>query len=185
MTAGGRHVEDRQAIDADADGAQVRRHQPRAQPHEPRLFVEVEAGEPVESRGGRIFRPMRRPEPLHAPALLIDEHRRIGALDDVAKDAGETRDLRAIADIPPEQDQTPGTGAGDEAAFVAGKVEAGAAADEGARGALMARRHSKRRAGAGRCRPQLRATKQAPPPAFSLLHRTLASSLASPTTRTR
>ena len=47
-------------------------------------------------RAGRILGPVRRPEPLHPAALLIDQHQRVAA-DRLAAFAGEPRDLLRVS----------------------------------------------------------------------------------------
>ena len=61
----------------------------------------------VETRRGGIGRPMRRTHPLHAPALLIDQHGRVGASDEFAEGARQRAQLLAIRDVALEQDQPP------------------------------------------------------------------------------
>ena len=76
---------------------------------------------------------MRGPHALHAPAFLIDEHRRVGAADDLAKRGSEGLHLRDVLDVALEEDQTPGLALANEGAFLGAKSSPGAAADEGER----------------------------------------------------
>ena len=79
------NVEHRRAIDIDADGQKIMRHQAGAEtrnlaPDE--RIVGVDA--PVDS-AGRIPGPMRRAHALDAPAFLIDENRCFGPPDGLAQ----------------------------------------------------------------------------------------------------
>ena len=66
-----RHVEHRQAVDIDADGPEVLADEPSREPDRGGAGFEIlDRG---EARRGGILAPVRRPEPLHAAALLIDE----------------------------------------------------------------------------------------------------------------
>ena len=78
-----RHVEHRRTVDVDPDGPQLRRDQPVAQPH--RRDPPRAVGKPlafVERR--QPLPPGRRPQPRDAPALLVDQDRRV-APDRVAQ----------------------------------------------------------------------------------------------------
>ncbi len=87
-------------------------------------------GERADARRARVGLPMGRPHALHAPALLIDEHRRIRAADDLAKRGSQRMQLRRILDVALEEDQPPGLALPNEGALVGTKNGPGAAADE-------------------------------------------------------
>ena len=106
-------VEHRRAIDADADLAQIVGDEAR---REPGGALRLDRG--LEARGSGIGRPMRRAHALHAPAFLVDQHRRVGAPDAVAKRFGQRAQLPAIDDVALEQDQAPGARVADERALL-------------------------------------------------------------------
>ena len=72
----------------------------------------------AESGPGRIVRPVRRPEALDLPALLVDQHGRIRRACGLPHFTNQRFDLRGIVDIAPEQDETPGALGRDERALV-------------------------------------------------------------------
>ena len=63
--------------------------------------------------------PMRRLEPLHPAAFLVDQHRRIGAADDGAQALDQGADLRRLGTVAGEQDEAERIGLGEEPAFLA------------------------------------------------------------------
>ncbi len=67
-----RNVGKRQAIDRDADIREIGRDQPRAEARRMQSRLRIAVIECAVMRARRISRPVRRSEPLHAPALLID-----------------------------------------------------------------------------------------------------------------
>ena len=73
-----RHVGERQAIDVDADAVEIAGDQPRAQAGGRKPACAIAFVERAVGRAGRIGRPVRRAEPLHPAALLVDQDRRIG-----------------------------------------------------------------------------------------------------------
>ena len=70
-----------------------------------------------EGRGRRQQPGQRRSQPLHAPALLVDQHEIAVAADGVAEVIDEAADLLARAAIPREQDQPRWLGFGQERAL--------------------------------------------------------------------
>ena len=52
---------------------------------------------------------MGRPHPLHPPAFLVDEHRRVRAADALAKRTRQLAELLTVADIALEEDEAPGS----------------------------------------------------------------------------
>ena len=81
VSAGGRHVQHRKAVDIDPDGSEIVRHPARRQAHERSAFFRLQVDISVEVGGRRILRPDRRAHPLDAAALLIDQHGRIFSPD--------------------------------------------------------------------------------------------------------
>ena len=102
VAAGRRHVEHRRAVGVDAGGAQLRRRQLGGEPRRAAGLGGIVGIEPpVGGRGGQLA-PVRRPEPPHAPALLVDEHEDVGA--DRAR--AQPRSAGAPAPGPPRCGQT-------------------------------------------------------------------------------
>ena len=91
--AGDRHIGERQAIHVDPERREVAGDQARAQARRLQRRSGVAVLDPPIVRAGRIARPMRRAEALHAAAFLIDQNGRIGAADRLAKIRDETRAL--------------------------------------------------------------------------------------------
>ena len=75
---------------------------------------------------------MRRPEPLHAAAFLIDQHRRIGPADRLAKARDQPANLLGRLDIALEDDEPPGRRVTQEGSFRRRNVDAGETRNEGA-----------------------------------------------------
>ena len=68
-----RHVRQWQAVDVDAERGKISRDQPRAEPGRPQPFRLVAIEKRAIGRARRIDRPMRRPQPLHPSAFLVDQ----------------------------------------------------------------------------------------------------------------
>ena len=130
MRTVGRRVEHRHAIHVDPRFAQIMCDQPRAEPGEPRRLRLVRAGL-FETRSAWIGAPVRAREPLHAPALLIDQHRRVSP-QRVADFGGQPRDLLARVDVAAKQDHAPWRSLAKKSALVGLESEVFQAADEGA-----------------------------------------------------
>ena len=128
---GNRQVEHRQAIDGDAEPVEVVGDQPRAEPGR-----HLGAAGPATSRwrGRRDRGAIRRPEPGHPAALLVDQHRRIAA-----PDAGAQRLRPARAPGPGARQlrrnrmKPEGSASAKKAALGGGQPLAGAAQDNRAR----------------------------------------------------
>ena len=120
-------VEHRRAIDADPDLDQIGGDEPRRQPGG--AFRRACRG---ETRRRRIGRPIWRPHALHAPAFLVDEHRRVGAADNGAEVVGERAQLRPVDHVALEEDQSPRLRVAEERAFFGAEARPGAAEDNGA-----------------------------------------------------
>jgi hypothetical protein len=74
---------------------------------------------------------MGRRHPLNPAALLIDQHRRIGAADAFPERLRQLTHLIAVDDISFEEDKAPRIFATQEGPFFVTEREPGAAADEG------------------------------------------------------
>ena len=122
------HVEDRRAIDGDPDLAQIAGDQAGDQAGGVLRLGRLRPR--FDGAGGRIARPMRRSQPLDPPALLVDQHRRIGPPDAFAERTDERAQLIAIADIALEEDKAPRVTLPEEASLLRPEGEAGAAANE-------------------------------------------------------
>ena len=77
--AGDRHIGERQAVDVDPKRLEIGRDQPGAEPGGGKAGRRVAVVEPAIGRAGRIGRPVRRSEPLHPAALLVDQDGRLSA----------------------------------------------------------------------------------------------------------
>ena len=93
----------------------------------------VPAVELAVQGAGRIGAEMRRTDPLHAPALLIDQDGSVLALQHFAHSAAKPLDLLGGVDVPLEQDHAPGTRVTQERGLVVGELGPGETADEGVR----------------------------------------------------
>jgi hypothetical protein len=93
-------VGERHAVDIDADRGEIRRDQPRAEPRRRQPELRRAVVQSAIDRAGRIIlRPMRRPQPLHPPAFLVDQHGSIGAPHRRAKIANQRPDLGRRTDV--------------------------------------------------------------------------------------
>ena len=115
--AGDRDVRHRQAIHIDAEREQITGDQARPEPRGFEARRPVVVVEPSVVGTRRIARPMRRPEPLHAAALLIDQHRRIGPADRRAELSDQPANLLGRRDVALEDDQPPGRSLTQERTF--------------------------------------------------------------------
>ena len=132
----GRHVEDRQAVDVDADGEQVFAHEPGDEPD--RLGPLLQVVDRGVARGGGVAAPVRQPEPLHAAALLVDEDHRLVAAERRANVARQRVDLLPGVDVAAEENDAERVGVLQEGTLVRRKRRAEAAADEGSHAARSA-----------------------------------------------
>ncbi len=141
---GHRHVQHRQAVHVDPDRLQVMRHQPRAQPDQlarrQRVIHCLQIG-----LARRIFRPVRRPHPLHPAALLVDQDRGTGVADAVAQRVSQGPHLLRTVDIAPEQDEAPRPRPGEEGAFRLRQPMAATAVDRRRGHRSVSARNSRRR----------------------------------------
>jgi len=125
-----RDVTGRRAIAVDADGAQLGRLKPRAQPNPPRT-----AQKRILKRR-RPVAPMGRPQALHPPALLIDKDRRIPP-QGRAQIGGQAGKLRGIFDIAGKQDQPPRVGRAQKGRFIGAQHRPLDAQNRGATGGYL------------------------------------------------
>ena len=79
ITAGHRHIGKRQAIDIDADYGQVGGNQVTGHARRRQACRRLAVVKCAVARAGRIGRPMRRAQALHAAAFLVDQHGRFPA----------------------------------------------------------------------------------------------------------
>src|SRR6185437_8469753 len=104
--------------------------QPGAQTRRVEAQRRINVIEPAKQRAGRIDRPMRRAEALHAPTLLVDQHGRIRLAYARPQLLDERSDLPRAFDIPLEQNETPGPLRRDKGAFGLAELGSGNAGDE-------------------------------------------------------
>ena len=76
---------------------------------------------------------MRRPQPSHSAALLVDQDRSVAAPDRAAQRGDQITDLVGRAAVAPEQDKTDRISSAEEAAFVLGQLLSGATENDRAR----------------------------------------------------
>ena len=126
-----RHIEHRQAVGRDAVSRQVKGMQASKQPSRAFACVVIVAPKRAERGAGRIVGRKRRPQALHAPALLIDEDRRILPSDAIAHLGDQIADLLRFADIARKQDEAPRAFAAIEADFLAAERSSLAPEDHG------------------------------------------------------
>jgi hypothetical protein len=121
------YVEDRGAIDGDAAVVELLRNQPRS--GEGGLFRHLLVGliKKAIAAGGWHVPPMRRTEPLHAAALLVNEHKRLLAFDRLLVGADECANLLRRLAVSRKQDQTAGPFRGQEAPLFVTELQPGAA----------------------------------------------------------
>ena len=79
---------------------------------------------------------MRRTQPRHAAAFLVDQNRRVVAADAAAQRGDEIANLTGRAAVAAEQNEADRIGGGEEIAFRGGKAVAGAAQDNRERRAI-------------------------------------------------
>src|SRR5690625_185910 len=133
VAAGRRDIEQRCAVHINTDSMKLAGNDAIAEPESltgARLGLLV-TRVMIEQRGDIApALPMRRAEPLHAPALLIDENGRIPP-DRFAEFGRQPRKLIRINDIPCEKDEAPRIGLAEEGGFVTCQPGAGEAEDRG------------------------------------------------------
>ena len=129
MHALARDVEHRRAVDRDSDFDQVMRDEARDETRRRLGLGWLKTR--LDRGGGRIGTPVRRRHALDAAALLIDQHRRIGAAYAVSERPRQREHLIAVGDVALEENEAPRVFATQEGAFLVVQREARAAADEG------------------------------------------------------
>jgi hypothetical protein len=126
-----RHIEQRRAVDGNADLAE---HHPQRLPVRARRLDRghrrtLIGG--IEHRPRRKRRPFGRAHPRDAAALLVDQDRQIVATRQCAQRIRQRANLRAVDDVALEQDIARGLAVGEERALGGGKDGAGQAEDDG------------------------------------------------------
>ena len=103
---------------------EIGRDQPGAEPGRRETGVRIAVVDPAIGGAGRIGRPMRRPEPLHPAALLVDQDGRIAA-EFMESFTNKISDLSLVLNVALEQDQAPRTGLAQKRALVRRQRQAG------------------------------------------------------------
>ena len=75
--------------------------------------------------------PMRRPQPLHAPAFLVDQHQHVVAFDRILEGGNQRPDLLRRLTIAREEDEPAGTRGGKEMPLGVAEEGARTSRDEG------------------------------------------------------
>ena len=158
-------VQHRNAVDRDPERIQVRRHQSGAQPGRALACGPIDLGQRTEKRRRGRHAPVRRAEPGHPAALLIDQHRRVGPPDSIAQRSDQGPHLfRALA-VALEQDEASRIGVRHEAVFACVERRARAAKHHRPRRGVW--RHARLNPGARSTRARAPSTAHrpaAPPP---------------------
>ena len=111
------------------DGASLRRRRARG----------IARVEPAEDSGRRQRAPQRRPQPLHATALLIDEYEHVVVADRLAHGVDEPADLVVACEVAREQNEAGRARVLQEGGLVRRQNGAGHARDQsGTHGCLIA-----------------------------------------------
>jgi len=98
--------------------AQAKRDEAGAEARCPQAEGGVAPIEPSIEGTGRIGRPMRRAQPLHPSALLVDQHRDVVPPANRSEFVSQRVDLGGIDDVALEQDEAPRRGRADERPLV-------------------------------------------------------------------
>ncbi len=128
-----RQVEHRQRVDRDAERGEIVGHQPSA---EPGRFRRQRIGQGADPRRRRIGPPVWRLQPGDTPALLIDQHRRVGPRDGGAHLVDQGAQLVGVPAIAPEQHEAERIGRGEQPALLGAQPFAGAPQNDRARSLL-------------------------------------------------
>ena len=128
-------VENRQAVDGDAEIGEIGGDQPRLQPSGAGALLRVGLGDARRARPPADRPAIRRLQALDAAALLVDQHRRIGTADAVAEIGDQVADLRRrLAQLRLKRIRPQRLLGGEEVALLGGQARSGAAGDEGLHG---------------------------------------------------
>ena len=132
-TDGLRHVEQRQAIDVDAQLGQVVRNQTGAEPRRRKTKHRIDIVQRAKHRSRRVDRPMRRSEALHPAALLVDQDRSLRITNRGPQFDNKLSDLSRSFNISFEEDKSPWALATDKLALGGAQFQSGDSRDEGPR----------------------------------------------------
>ena len=124
-----RYVEDRRAVDVDAEIAQLGGQQARIEAHRAARLGDRGARQRAERGGRRRLAPMRWLEARDPAALLVDQDRRAGPADRAAQLADQRAHLVGRLAIALEQDEAIGIGVAEKARLLGRQARAGAAID--------------------------------------------------------
>ena len=94
------HIRQRQTIDRNSQARKVRRDQPGAQSGRGHAERGLDVVKHAKGRSRRIKRPVRRTEPLHPAALLVDQNRSLGVADRPTQFLNKTNYLRRRFNVP-------------------------------------------------------------------------------------
>ena len=124
-------VEDGQAIDVTADRRHVGRQQARIEQGRFQPVLGVAGIELAQQARRRRLAPVRRPQPRHPAAFLVDQHRRLGARHRGAQLLDQPVGALGRVDVAGKQDEAQRIGVAEEGALVGREVGACAAEDDG------------------------------------------------------
>ena len=129
MHALARDIEHRRTVDRDSDFDEIMSDEASDQTRRRLGFGRLKTR--LDRSRGRVRTPMRRRHALDPAALLINQHRRVGAADAFPERPRQLTHLIAVADVALEENQAPRVFPTQEGPFLIVQREAGAAADEG------------------------------------------------------
>ena len=124
-----RQIRDRQTVDVDAQLIQVLGDETRAEAGRSETGGSIALINPTVRGSARILGPVRRTQPLHAAAFLVDQNRRV-ASHGFAAFGDQLRNLRWGVDVAFEYDEAPGLRLAHERAFFTRQRRARNAGDE-------------------------------------------------------
>ncbi len=128
---GRQDIQDWNAIDVDANIAEIGGYQPAMQPGGAQACLIVGPMQLAEQLCGTVRRPVWRLQAPNASAFLVDEDGSFRVANCIPKRCNEIAQRIRLATIALEQDETPGTLTGKEGSFVAAKPCSSTAGYEG------------------------------------------------------
>jgi hypothetical protein len=131
VLAGQTQVEDRRAVDRDAELGELASEELGIEPHRLDSLGAATARQLAETAGGRHGAPGRRLQPGDTAALLVDQHRRVGAADSVAQIVDQGPDLIRCLAVALEQDEAERVGFAEEHPLRVAQRRPGAAENGG------------------------------------------------------